>query len=65
MIREWRLVELYPEYTNRELFQKLKSLNVEYSSVMEKFVNAKLSDQEAAQLNEMAFVHEPRKQQLI
>lgn len=59
--REWRLIELYPDFSNRDLYKKLEILKIqEFSPVMEKFVNAKINEEEAKELELMAFVHKSK-----
>lgn len=55
--RNWKLLELYPEFKNKDILPKLSDLNVKYSIITERFIKADLTDEESKAFELMAFVH--------
>lgn len=56
---KWRLIELYPEFNNKDLYKKFQEIGIEkFDPVIEGFVNAELHDNQLKLFEHMAFVHD-------
>lgn len=56
--RNWKLLELYPEFKNKDIITKLSSKDIRYNIVMEGFIKANITDEESKDFEQMAFVHQ-------